>query len=33
MDIVHYLDQPEVKAQHGLKKTITERTAASMQLA
>ena len=27
MDIVRYLDQPEVKARHGIKKTITERTA------
>ncbi|KAF8228552.1 hypothetical protein L208DRAFT_1291002, partial [Tricholoma matsutake] len=26
MDIVHYLDQPDVKAWHSLKKTITERT-------
>lgn len=27
MDIVRYLDQPDVKARHCLKKTITERTA------
>jgi hypothetical protein len=27
MDIVRYLDRPDVKAWHGLKKTITERTA------
>jgi hypothetical protein len=27
MDIVRYLDQPDVKAWHGLKKTITDRTA------